>query len=520
MKYFNTRTLLLASIIVFFAIYSGTSLFYPTVFGDEGFYAANTRWIAENAILPEYEPMRGTEILHEKIIIPPLYEVTQAAMWLMGGEVGIKLLIPVFSMLSAAMIYLFFEKQKKPLVGLFSSFIFLSMPSLVTYGVLNYTDTFLTMMFSCAAYFGFFAFEDNDKKNAILAGVFAGLGFLAKGSGFLVLAMLAFYFIISKKFKSKKAFKTAIIILVMFAAIVVPWLLRSLILYDAVCYHPVLMSGCDPVHDVEIPEIEGLEFAGRLDQSGTEANVWDIGLLNYFDFAFGITTMIFVLFGIAGLIAKKKNMNLMHLSWILVLIPIFYLSTTNAFNAAARAEDAARYTLPLVAPLAALAGIFLTDVFEWTKKYSKYLAIIIVGLMLIMPMLSAYNKAEGMKSVKAFSDGFFEGCDWIEKNTPENSLLFSVYAHHTMYFCNRKAIRYLPDSAEIQITNNDTAYEHLKLHGFDYVFVQAFTLSYDAYSEVTMVDFLNYMEESEKFERVLDNTNVYGNSGVILYKIL
>jgi hypothetical protein len=332
--------------------------------------------------------------------------------------------------------------------------------------------------------------------------------------------MFVFYFILSMKFKSKQGLKILLVVLLVSSVLIVPWFIRSMSLYNALCYHPLLMSGCEPVTDVEIPKVDGLEFAGRLEKTGTEANVWDIGILNYLDFAVGWPVLLLFIFGISSIFGSKGKMNMMVLSWILVMIPIFYLSTTQIFGAAARAEDTARYTLPLVAPLAIIAGIFIGDLLEWMKKYSKFLGIIVVAAILVSPLLITQQKLDTMKGVKNFSEGFFKGCDWIEKNTPEDSILFSVYAHHTMYFCNRRSIRYLPDSEEIQISNNDTAYEHLKLHGFDYVFVQAFTLSYDAYSEVTTMDFLNYLENSDKFEKVLDNTNVYGNSGVILYKVL
>lgn len=519
MKISDTKILLLVVLAAFFILYSSVSLLYPTAFGDEGFYAANTRWIAENMKLPVYEPMRGTEIYHEKIVIPPLYEVTQAGMWLLGGETGMKLLIPVFSIIAAAMLYLFLKRTGRPKAGLIAAIIFLAIPSLVTYSVLNYTDTFLTLMFICAAYFGYVALEENDKKNTVIAGIFSGLGFLAKGSGFLVLVMIIFYFLLSRKYKSLKNFKTLLIIIAISGIIIVPWFARSLILYNAVCYHPLLMNGCDPVTDVTIPKVEGLEFAGRLDTTGTEASVWDIGLLNYFNFALGWVVLMLVVFGITGMFVKKKT-NLMLISLILVFIPVFFMSNTNIFGAAARAEDTARYTLPMVLALAAIAGIFLEDIFDAVKKYNKVLAIGIIALLLVSPLIVMQQKLETMKGVKSFSEGFFNGCDWIKKNTPTDSIIFSVYAHHTAYFCDRMSVRYLPDSEEIQISNNDTAYEHLKLHGIDYVYIQAFTISDKPYSEVTTLDFLNYLNSSDKFEKILDNTNVYGNSGVILYKVL
>jgi len=521
MKLLNTNNLLILLLIGFFILYSSVSLTSPIAFGDEGFYAAESRWIAENSIYPIYEPMRGTEILHEKIVIPPLYSITQSFMWLIVGEVGLKFLIPVFSILAAAMIYLFLKKFDKPKAGLVAAIAFLTTPSLVTYGILNYTDTLLCLLFICSAYFSYIAFECKRMSYYVLAGIFIGLSFLTKGSGFLIIIILVLYFLLNVKFKEIKNWNILITILIMFGVMILPWVIRSLILYNSICYHPILLQGCDPVLDKEIPKLKGLEFAGRIQETGTEASVWKIGLLNYYNFAFGWTVLILFIFGIASFLVKKSKMSILLASWLLIFIPIFLLSTTSElFGSTGRAEDTARYTLPLVIPIVMIAGIFVEDLFESLKKYSKAISMIFAILLLFSFLFYAQQKLDTMRNIKMFSSGFFEGCNWIKENTPENSIFFSIYAHHTMYYCNRKSISFLPDNAEIQLTNNDTAYEHLKLHGFDYVFIQEFTISNIAYREAISTSFLNYLEMSNKSEKVYDNTNIYGNSGVRLYKLL
>ena len=520
MKILNTDTLLIISLVSFFILYSNVSLTSPIAFGDEGFYAAETRWIAENGIYPVYEPMRGTEILHEKIVIPPLYSIIQSFMWLIAGESGVKFLIPVFSVLTAAMLYLFFRRIKKPNTGLAAAFIFLSMPSLVTYSVLNYTDALLCLMFTCSAYFGYLAFESRKLSHSVMTGAFAGLTFLSKGSGFLIIAILILYFLLSMKFKKIVNWKTMLLILIVSVVIVSPWIARSLLLYNAVCYHPILLKGCDPTTDVEIPKLQGLEFAGRIEKTGTEASVWDIGFLNYADFAFGWAALLLFIFGIANLIVDRKKTNLLFVSWFLIFIPIFYMSTIEVLGATGRAEDTARYTLPLIISMAAIARIFVEDIFESLKKHSRAFGALLVIILLVPLVFFAQQKLDTMKGVKGFSVAFFQGCNWVEKNTPKDSILFSIYAHQTMYFCDREAISFLPDNAEIQLTNNDTSYEHLKLHGINYVFIQAFAVSNVAYREVITTSFLNYLDSSGKFKKVYDNTATYGNSGVIVYQVL
>lgn len=515
----TTFTVIIYVLIVLLFLFQ-TVFYSPIIFGDEGFYASNTRWIAENHMLSEYEPNRGTKIMHEKIVVPPLYYITQVIPWMIAGEIGLKFMIPIFSILTSLILFIFLKKLGKPIEGLIAAAVFLAIPSLITYSVLNYTDGLLCLFFAAAAYFGYFAFQNNEKKYAILSGVFTGLGFLTKGSGFLIIALFLVYLFLSKKFRDKKMLKTFGIILLVSSVIIIPWFIRSMVLYDAMCYHPVLMSNCDPKLDVDIEKIEGLEFEGRIREAGMEANIWKLGLLNYASFAYGTIMFILLIFAFANAYLKKQNIDKYLISWVILIIPILLISTVELLGSTGRAEDTARYSLQLVIPFAMMTGFFVKNVYEKIKSKSKIFAIIFIAIFLLWTMSMTIGRSSEMYAVKQFSPGFFEACEWVKENTPDDSVLFTIYAHHAMYHCERMSRSGLPDKEEILLTDNYTSYEHLKLHGINYVFIPVFSVSEEKYKENFPIDFVRYLDASAEFEKVLDNTQTYGANGVIIYKVL
>ena len=139
----------------------------PIVFGDEGYYSYIARWIAENGILPKYEVVWQTNVYHPKLYYPPLFYTTESFFWLIDGELFVKLLIPIFSLLAALMLYIFMKKINRQLVGLVAAFTFLMTPALVTYSVLAYTDTLLALLLISSVFFFYQALKTKNKMQLV-----------------------------------------------------------------------------------------------------------------------------------------------------------------------------------------------------------------------------------------------------------------------------------------------------------------------------------------------------------------
>ncbi|MDD5416740.1 MAG: glycosyltransferase family 39 protein [Candidatus Aenigmarchaeota archaeon] len=503
----NKDYIAIAMILILFILYLNVTLKSPIVFGDEGYYAYQARWISENNMMPNYEMFKDTNVFHLPFTKPPLFVLTEAFGFMLG-ETFVKFLIPVFAALGALMLYIFLKKTVNAKAGLGAALLYMSTPSLITYGVLGYVDSLLCLLMICSLYFGYLTFEHGEKKNAILTGLFTGLAILTKITAPILLVIFVLYFIIFKKYDK---LKLLLIIIAISAVVVAPWIIRNFALFGNYCYGP---TDCPAIiSDSRAVETElQKQFAGTNAGGSTDASLAKLGTISYTDFAYGWVIIFLAIFGIVQALTEKKNIQILFVILMICMLPIFILYST-------RVEDTARYTLPVVIGMSALGGIFLAKSYDHIKQKNFAIALFLIIIILSGAWVFGQNKLNAMVSVKAFSTGFFDACDWVEKSTPEDSLLLSIYSQQTAYNCNRRVSTAIPDMAEVVLTNNEVSYEHLKMHGYNYVFVQVGLISQVPYEENVPYDFFNFMYTSPHFEKVFDNTNVYGNGGVIIFKV-
>jgi len=504
--------LVLATVGYYWVVFSSN-----IIFGDEGFYAAEGRWIAKNGIYPIYDNIHGSDAIFFPMNKPPMYILINTALWSLGGELLIKVFIPLFAFLSSIFLYLIFRSYNQEVLGLISAAVFLMINAVITYGVLNYVESLLVMFFIAALYFGLHAIKKSSKVLGVISGIFSGLALMTDISGIFVPILIVIIWFFILKFKNKNLLLTILVTTIVVSS---SFFLRNIYFYGNLCYPiPIIDVSCEPVYAVDFNQFskEGLEFIGGEAEIGTGARIMQMGFFNYFNFSIGIILFIFLLFGIAFYIPnKKEEISFLFAPWLF----IFFLITVYFSIYGGRAEDIPRYTLFGYPAVSATIALFLGGVYDFVKRKTKILAILLVVILLVPVLPTAHSKLLTMKNVKSFVPGFFEGCDWIKMNTPEDSLIYTIYAHHTSYACNRKTFSSVPDQEIIQLAADNRSYEHLKLHGADYVYVQYFTVGEQPYRETTPVAFLQYMDSSPNFEKVFDNTNTYGRAGVILYKIL
>ncbi|MFZ3077895.1 MAG: glycosyltransferase family 39 protein [Candidatus Aenigmatarchaeota archaeon] len=528
-KYASTDIAVLLLVAVAGIFFYSVALSNPIVFGDENNYAVNGKWIEQNLMIPQYQPYFQTEVMHNLFGVKPLYYMF-AAFSRIAGEFGNKMLLPIFSILTSLLIYVFLKKNGLPKAGMVAAFAFLMIPGLVTYGVLNYVETSLALFFAAAAIFGFQAFAHKSMKNAVLAGIFSGFALLTDTTGIFIVPIFILYFILlnaGRIVRHRKidrgavlgSLKMLLIILAISAAVLSPWLARNLALYNGFCYAP-LPGDCSPKYDVTLASYTGEGGnLGASAQSGTGASVVKMGFPAYFSFAFGWAVAILMFFGLASLAMRKDKLSLFVGVWFFIFLVV--MLQQSFFGG--RAEDTPRYTLFGFASLAVLVGIFANDGFEFLKKFRGKIGMVIgiIFVLFVLYSLSFYgfDKLNTMNGVKGFSAGFFDACGWVDRITPKDSYVFATYAQHVAYHCNRNSTVNLPDQGFIQLTNNDSAYEHLKLHGFNYVFVPRFTVSIVPYGESISLKMLNYLDSSDKFKKVYDNSDRYQDY-VLVYQVL
>ncbi len=228
--------------------------------------------------------------------------------------------------------------------------------------------------------------------------------------------------------------------------------------------------------------------------------------MNYLNFAYGnVWLVVFPMFAGIVLIADnlrksdKKNVMTILTLIMFIILSISFLAVTN------RSEDTARYTLIWVPVISIIAANYLDEIYLFISNYQKYLALVVILIVICLLFYNATLKIVEMRQVKeSFPTSFFEACDWIKENTPEDSLISTVWTHRTSYSCQR---RVAGSSADMALSNNvshilSTANEF----GITHIFIQKFSLSNEALSEKYPISYVQLLDENtDYFEKIFEN---------------
>ena len=551
----------IAVLALMFLAYSWVTFTSPIAFGDEGYYSSMGKWIAENFVYPVYAPLWGTDVLLYPTIRLPMGHVISSSFYLFGGEAGIKLMMPFFAFLSALLIFVLFRSLGKVFLGAISSFVFILLPATVKYGVLNYPENQMLLFITASACFFFFSRIKKDKRWLIASGIMAGLAALSDPVGATFLGAYIIFILYERK-----AWKEVLIIIFTAMLIFSPWLIRNLILYDSPCYMFIKGEKCSPKMLIDV-ETYGFKKQFSRPEISTGAGLFKFGIIQFIRFGFGVTGLLAILGAVFAFERIRDWRYAFFFIWMAVLIAdIIYLVRGNP-----RTEDLLRYSLFALPSIAFLIGVFFEEIIKRIKGVTNYWIWLSIGLasfaiflfielyivsyiiafllaLLLFVLNASKNnlkratllfafvillsgiifygilEVKNMQRVKQFSPGFIEACEWIKKNTPENVTIAAVYSHPVEYNCYRKAvaIQNLPDGNLIRLWANDTSYEHLKKWKIDYVLIEGFTIVPDSsfHPESEPMNFVRYLENSENFEKVYDNTWKYGfRGGVRIFKV-
>ncbi|MFB6216448.1 MAG: hypothetical protein ABEJ72_05720, partial [Candidatus Aenigmatarchaeota archaeon] len=154
---------------------------------------------------------------------------------------------------------------------------------------------------------------------------------------------------------------------------------------------------------------------------GTSQPLYRYGMLNYVSFAYSIPVFVLALLGISYFFIKRRNKDWLIVLWAFVIFTSTYLLMTGS-----RVEDVSRNTLFVIPPLTIAAGYFTSKVYDYLDSFSSLGKMLSVGFLVIIlgwAFFAASAKAESLRPIKSFSPAFFEGCDWIQQNTPKDSTI-------------------------------------------------------------------------------------------------
>src|SRR3989338_7597431 len=117
-------------VFIFWWIYSVASVGGNILFGDEGYHAEMSKWIPENKVLPKWTPLfYETEYSKMGYLRPPLHHTLFAGLNIFGwNESLLKILLPIFSLITAFTIYLLVRNLVSGFAGILSVLVFLLLP--------------------------------------------------------------------------------------------------------------------------------------------------------------------------------------------------------------------------------------------------------------------------------------------------------------------------------------------------------------------------------------------------------
>lgn len=472
----------------------------PIAFGDEGFHTRMSQWMAEHKEYPVYNPIETTNLEQRGFTRPPLWELLESGIYSIFGfrEFIVQFLTPFISVLTGLATYLLVKRIYNEKVGAIASIILVTFPAVVTYAVLFYVDTLLMLYFALFAFCLILGIKNEDKRYLILSGLFAALAFLTKIIGvfiFMILGMVVVYGFLKARHDLRKLLRLYSLPLMLALILVFSFLARNLVYYNTpLCTSPLDTSHCDS--STYEPKYN---FSQVVEQAGTNIGFLKFGLVDYMLFAYGNIWFVGITL-IAGLFLLWKNSH----TNILVGIMVFVMLILFARLFDARTEDVARWTLGWSPIIATIAAIYLSEIYSFMTKYNKYLGTAIIIIVIFIGYSSMTQKLEVMTSVKKFSPSFFEACDWVKENLPQDVLITTVWGHHTTYNCQRTVA---PNLADFQLSNDvDFILKVAKETGITHIFVQKFSLRNDPLQEGYTVNFVRLLEDNtNEFKKVYEN---------------
>jgi len=511
----------------------------PIAFGDEGYHVRIAQYIAQEKDYPVWVTFFETPVKKDGFSGSTLWNLVEAGFFLVFGfnDLILKILVPFIStFLVGIIIFILGKKMYDEKIGFFASVIAVALPSIVTYSVLMYRDA-LFIFFSSVFFFTLFmASKTNEKKYFLLSGIFAFLTMFTKTIGYIIfpLMFLTFIYDFYKKRNFFENLKSYIIIFIIFTIFFAPVILRQLIYFHTpFCDLGILFNtqGCW----IDLYK-QQYQPTGRTEEVGTEVSLLKMGLINYLDFAYGtfwfIPWVILIFFCGLFLIIKRIEKRDIFLIFIFIsFLPVFKIIYQG------RAEDTARYTLTLIPPIALIAGNYLKYLYDFIKKYIKQFAIIVFIVIIVLSFFNMKSKLDVARhcdssgncvGYKMFSPLFFEACDWVKKNLPEDTRLGGVvWGSATVYNCQRDTGGGGPDV--VYSKNLTLALSVLKMQNVTHLFIQKFSIGWndEKLADKYPISYIEFLEnDPDHFKKIYENgpllqqcKQMGGCDGSIIYEV-
>ena len=395
---------ILALIIrLFFVFHSPLRIWDETVYANIGYDLIQSplHYSLESASWSDFIPEGDYPYSWPNIgFRAPLLPYTLSIFYLLHLDFLILFFIPVMGAISVYLLYILTKRIFNEKIAIYSALFFALVPLHVINSGFILTGVYSTFWILLGSISFWKGYEENDKKQVFLCGIFLGLAVLARYTTLWVLPIFPVYLVLTRG--KKIEYKKSLITLSGFILILIPWFIYGKYYYGS--FLGAFIHGC----------LASTYWGGLQDS------------LFYFRYWYEMFSIIGIT-GLIGLIYSLRDIK--HRGVILFgLFLIFFL-----FFSLLTSHKEQRFVLPLVIPLCIFSGILITKMEN--KKIVLSIIFLLVFSSLFFQGYSLFMKSyNGTNYCFKQSMGYFESLDEDFRIINDESSVIYYYIHNPVSF--------------------------------------------------------------------------------------
>jgi 4-amino-4-deoxy-L-arabinose transferase-like glycosyltransferase len=391
------------------------------------------------------------------IFRPIVFPLLVALSFMFDGEVLIRIIVEIFSILGVLSTYYLGKKLYDTKIGLLSAFILSSSPLYAFFSQKILTETVFITLSSLALTTFYIGIEKN-KKFIYISAFLTGISILTKYFGFFLLIFYLIYILLRKKISMIKEKEFYLILIILFLTLT-PWFLINNLYYG----NPI--GGMFENADIYLPLHANEPFYFFF------VNSWQI---------FGLT-FIFIPIGLYYSIKKFDNNNLLVL--IACVLPFIVFSLTQ--------HKEIRYMAAFLPAFSCVSAYGIQNIPKKLKVYT----LVLLGFLI---MINFYLGSKSVAQEKIEFNALKEGSIFIKNLTSPDEYIMSESYPYLSYYADRASIRPPKEKEDF--------YKLFDKHNITFVFVDVMELGNPNYilSELNTTEFEKVKSFSEwNKERVI-----------------
>ena len=485
MKFKNPDYLALAAILLYGVFYLYVGLLIPpgTRGWDATYHLSLAHIYASTGGIPATTDLifGGVPIYH-----PPFFHLTMALGYAVfrglsevWADSAMKAVTPIFSALTLLVAYKFVTvlgDRRKAMVTLLMVGMF---PVYIRYSLIPYAEMMTTFFSTVAVFMVYEAYQHQSLRHLVASGIFSGLACLAKYSGVIAVATSFIFVLLFWKAGNGtsglgsrvwRRSKVAIVVVLLAAAVAGPWYARNWALFGNPIA-PFVFGDRYTVTGDEVAELTQVKVEKTHAYTPSEIAIlvfqgfWDppAGSRIYSEYlVLGLLWSLPLLIGFVRMLKRRDDPARLVLVWLAVSAVqlLFYTTGEPIF---------VRTVMPGVVAIGFMATMGLCEIQQsleprfarYSEKAAHALPLVLVFMVLFSGLFfNAFEVYRFGREEETMRE-YFPAFQWIERNTPPDSVFLTASTWDVVYFAHRKATWfderiYAPHKPSVLLSQNAT----------------------------------------------------------------